>query len=228
MSDPILSPVMDYVHAAASAQDDLPTRLATVTQVNTNGTIRVRFDGETAAAAKDYVRLTSSNAYTGDRVVMLRVGSTWVCVGTTSIANYNVGPLRLLGRQEFTNHGPLAFPFSNSGAWQQAFLPAAQTFPAETRIIHTSIEVRGVSGSNAACFWRYGVLYDVGSAEYHTSGLRSHNNAVAAISLGFAATGWSMRPSAATTVRPFVDVNVDSAGGAVYCSPFNAVFHYFV
>lgn len=58
------------------------TRLATVTTVDASqGGVFVRFDGETAASPRAYRRLGSYTATVGHRVLMIRVGSTWVVVG---------------------------------------------------------------------------------------------------------------------------------------------------
>lgn len=58
------------------------TRLATVTTVDASaGGVFVRFDGETTASPRAYRRLGSYTATVGHRVLMIRVGSTWVVVG---------------------------------------------------------------------------------------------------------------------------------------------------
>lgn len=58
-----------------SSTPDPPTRLGTVTARNAGG-VRVQFDGESAAGIRDYLTMTSVEI--GERVLMLRVGSTWV------------------------------------------------------------------------------------------------------------------------------------------------------
>lgn len=61
------------------------TRLATVTTVDATQGIFVRFDGETTASPRGYRRLASYTAAVGHRVIMIRVGSTWVVLGNITI-----------------------------------------------------------------------------------------------------------------------------------------------
>jgi hypothetical protein len=55
-----------------------PTRLATVTG---GSPLLVQFDGETLPSTRPYTRLSSYAPTVADRVLMLRSGTTWVCVG---------------------------------------------------------------------------------------------------------------------------------------------------
>lgn len=65
---------------------EVTTRLATVTG-GTATTVSVQFDGEATASARAYPK-TYAPAVGGDRVVMVRTGSTWTAVGRipTSVA----------------------------------------------------------------------------------------------------------------------------------------------
>jgi hypothetical protein len=55
-------------------------RLATVT--STSGGITVQFDGETAPSSKKYKRLASYSSPTvNDRVMMVKIGGTYVILG---------------------------------------------------------------------------------------------------------------------------------------------------
>lgn len=55
-------------------------RLGTVT--STSGGITVQFDGETAPSSKKYKRLASySNPAVNDRVLLIKVGGTYVILG---------------------------------------------------------------------------------------------------------------------------------------------------
>lgn len=72
-----LDPLLEALRAAG-APPDAPTRLATVTN-GTSTTLNVRFDGETIASTRAYPKLYAP-ARIGDRVVMLRAGSTWVAI----------------------------------------------------------------------------------------------------------------------------------------------------
>lgn len=53
---------------------------ATVNSVNAEG-CTVTFAGETAATQKRYKRLESANVVQGDRVLMLRMGTTFLIIG---------------------------------------------------------------------------------------------------------------------------------------------------
>lgn len=59
------------------------TKLATVTAVTSTG-VTVRFDGETTASSRTY--RTLRRMLVGERAVMIRVGSTYVCAGSISVA----------------------------------------------------------------------------------------------------------------------------------------------
>lgn len=61
------------------------TRLATVTGAPASETVLVRFDGESVASARSYARLTGPLDI-GDRVVMLRAGSSWACLARVPTA----------------------------------------------------------------------------------------------------------------------------------------------
>lgn len=54
--------------------------LATIT--STTGGLFVRFDGETAASPRSYKRLNTYTPVIGARVLLARVGSTWVVLGS--------------------------------------------------------------------------------------------------------------------------------------------------
>lgn len=56
-----------------------PFRLGTVT--GTTGGVQVQFDGESATSPKAYKRLGSYTPTVGNRVILARVGSTWVVMG---------------------------------------------------------------------------------------------------------------------------------------------------
>lgn len=60
------------------------TRLATVVGYDAT-TVAVRFDGESAMSPRSYP-LTFGPVRSGDRIVMLRAGSSWVAVGRVSTA----------------------------------------------------------------------------------------------------------------------------------------------
>jgi hypothetical protein len=77
VTDSILSPVVAL--AKSMQRTDVPvTRLATV-QGGNSYSVTVKFDGETATSGKSY-RKCYAPANIGDRVVMVRSGSTWVAM----------------------------------------------------------------------------------------------------------------------------------------------------
>jgi len=54
-------------------------KLGTVT--STSGGIYVQFDGETTASAKKYKRLANYSPTVSDRVLLVKVGGTYVILG---------------------------------------------------------------------------------------------------------------------------------------------------
>jgi hypothetical protein len=77
MSMGILAPLLEAIKGQDKGPHEGPTALATVTDIANNlGGALVQFDGETSASTRRYKMLC--NAMVAERVVMLRVGSTWV------------------------------------------------------------------------------------------------------------------------------------------------------
>lgn len=68
--------------AIRDAQPDGETqlRMATVTAFTTGG-VTVQFDGEASASTREYKRLEDGQLGVGERAVMLRAGTTWLCIG---------------------------------------------------------------------------------------------------------------------------------------------------
>ena len=54
-------------------------KLGTVT--STSGGVFVRFDGETTASQKSYKRLASYSPAVNDRVLLIKVGGTYIILG---------------------------------------------------------------------------------------------------------------------------------------------------
>lgn len=54
-------------------------RLGEVTSIT--GGLFVKFDGETAASTKSYPKISTFAPAVADRVLLARVGSTWVVIG---------------------------------------------------------------------------------------------------------------------------------------------------
>lgn len=78
MTDDILEPLV-YALGIAAKPPRRSLRLATVTNI-TSG-VSVQFDEEGTASPKKYKRLASYTAVIGHRVLMAKVGSTWVILG---------------------------------------------------------------------------------------------------------------------------------------------------
>lgn len=91
-----LTPLVEAIRRA-QADPEPVTRLATITG-GTASTVTVRFDGETSASARQY-QIVYSGAKGGDRAIMLRVGSTWVAIGSIGSPGKNVDAMDLT----FTN-----------------------------------------------------------------------------------------------------------------------------
>lgn len=76
-----LDPLVELVQAARG-DDRAPTALATVTGTTGTATrVLCRFDIESAASSKPYTRLSSYTPTVGDRVLLIRTGSTWTVLG---------------------------------------------------------------------------------------------------------------------------------------------------
>lgn len=78
MSD-ALDPIV-YALGDAGATGPSQYKLATVT--NITGGISVQFDSESIPSTKKYKRLSAYTAVINHRVLLAKVGSTWVILGT--------------------------------------------------------------------------------------------------------------------------------------------------
>lgn len=81
-----LAPLLDALAEAANRGADVrPTRLGRVAAVGA-ATVSVQLDGELAPSGRTYPRLAGYAPTVGDRVLLLRVGSTYVAVGAVAAA----------------------------------------------------------------------------------------------------------------------------------------------
>jgi hypothetical protein len=107
MSMGILAPLLDAIKAQKEPREG-PTALATVNDIANNlGGAEVQFDGESAVSTRRYKMLC--NAAVGERVVMLRAGSTWVVVSSLR----NTPPIQARNEVVTTNGsgvGSFTFP----------------------------------------------------------------------------------------------------------------------
>jgi hypothetical protein len=77
-----LGPLLAALGAAKNTPQLAPSRLGICGGVDAAGAVLVTFDGETGQSGRSYPRLASYAApAAGDRVLLLRVGATWVVVG---------------------------------------------------------------------------------------------------------------------------------------------------
>ena len=208
-------------------------KLATITGVDANGQTLVRFDGEASASTRGYPRAGSAQAgVPGDRVIMQRAGSTWVVMDRiASTTGIDYGPMRLLARQGYNNVGPNQNPFPNNNAWINGWLPGTRiAIPAGCRTFCVSSNAEARAGSNAALFWEMGVEFEDGSVISGTggssNGMRFHNQSDPNKMCAFDITAW-FPAGLHTAVRPYINVAVDSGGGAFSPGFANWVFSYF-
>lgn len=71
---------LDLIRSAVPSPE-APSALATIAAGYVSGRPQVIFDGELAASARTYAYLSSYTPASGDRVLLLRAGSTWVVLG---------------------------------------------------------------------------------------------------------------------------------------------------
>lgn len=108
MTDP-LAPLIKALQSAGETQPGAPTALATITNLSSAGAL-VLFDGESVASSRRYL-ITGSGGAVGDRVVMHRVGSTWV-VG----AKVQAGPAVEVVAQQYNGAWNTAVPGPTTGS----------------------------------------------------------------------------------------------------------------
>lgn len=105
----VLDPLLEALHEGRHVE--APTRMAVVTAVSVSGTT-VQFDGEISASQRLYRAAAPCNV--GDRVVMLRVGSTWVIAGPTATL-----PAGIYRPWTLANTGGSIFGAGYSTSWTQ-------------------------------------------------------------------------------------------------------------
>lgn len=59
-----------------------PFKLATVVGLFDNGTAKIQFDGETEPSEKEYAYFSSYRPVVGDRVLLAKVGGTYVIMNS--------------------------------------------------------------------------------------------------------------------------------------------------
>lgn len=80
----VLDPLVRALGEARDSTGQAATRLATVT--GTSGAkVLVQFDGEATPSSRPYVVTSATLVATGDRVVMLATGSTWVVLAPLAV-----------------------------------------------------------------------------------------------------------------------------------------------
>lgn len=71
----------EFLRIIQAGEPDSPFKLATVNPAHSSGRPRVTFDGESTLSVKTYPYLTSYTPAASDRVLMARVGTSYVVVG---------------------------------------------------------------------------------------------------------------------------------------------------
>jgi len=143
----------------------------------------------------------------------------------TNLEKANSGPL-LVGTLEFSSAGGQA-NYGNLSTWITVAYPGAQALPTGTRAVMVTVNTNARAGANAACFWRLGIDLGAGGMIIGAGNARSHNNGDPANGMGYAGTAWYDRVGTGTTIRPYLDVNVDGGGNNVWINPVNFVVQCF-
>lgn len=76
--------ILGYIRSAVREETrkrEPQTRLAVIDANYLSGRPRIRFEGEAASGQKHYPYLSSYTPAAGDRVVVARVGTSWVVMG---------------------------------------------------------------------------------------------------------------------------------------------------
>lgn len=73
--------VRQVIDERTRAGELMEGRLGTIDPAYSTGAPKVIFDGEDAVSGRTYMRLASYTPVAGDRVELLRFGSTWVIQG---------------------------------------------------------------------------------------------------------------------------------------------------
>lgn len=89
-------------------------RLATVQTVGTNG-LRIIFDGETASNGKDYLCNTAIKYKPGDRVLVQKVGGSYIVVCTIGKPTANSSYRTIRVDNMAGNYGDLEFAMDTQG-----------------------------------------------------------------------------------------------------------------
>lgn len=180
MTDP-LAPLVEALKAAGEPAA-ASSRLATVTASDSTG-ILVRFDGETVASTRRYKSV--GGCRTGDRVLMVRAGSSWVAVGAVGsraevpISRWNGGI------------SPSVNPLPADNVLRTShILQSACTVPAGAHTAVVSMSLTAGSSINAAALWTplFSSNNGVTSWENLLDDRVSHNNTSANVGTGFAVT----------------------------------------
>jgi hypothetical protein len=198
--------------------------MAVVTTLYTDGSVNVKFDGESIASSRKYYRLQGTDCLVNDRVVMLKAGSTWVVSGVIATAS-NYGSMRHLARSAVSPVGGGGY-FANNDTWVNQGITGLIAVPAGARCVNIAWTVNASSGANAAAYWRHGVWWNNTTINETLFSYRVHNNGAVYSDLGVSINSW-WNVSNRTDCRPYIDVNVDGGGGAFTVSPSSVTLDWF-
>jgi len=232
MSIQPLSPLLQALGSAKGDEQQI-TKIATVTSMNTDGSVRVRFDGETAASIKDYRRFTSVPGYVGDRVVMLRVGQTWVVAGHLSAASGqgSDGSIRVLYRDGTTQVGS-STDLPNDSVTRSVWVSGGYTVPTGARLAHVLFNGKAYATSNAQVHWQLHRRKEDGATYEILDQHDVHNQTAPQTEMGPTMQMWfnvAGYPISGNQLQVVVNGNNDVGGGSwVTCRAAHIQITYFM
>lgn len=179
-----LDAIQGYVNTGAGDRTD-NLKLATIPAAYTTGAPNVIFDGETLPTAKAYPCLSSYTPYPLDRVVMLKVGASYVVLGAISTAYVHdtgwvniatvaphqwqgtgVPQVRRIGKVVHMKWGWNNTGMATNATYTVGQLPRSEFYPPTTHYVN-------VEGNHADRKGRGIVWQDTGAVQISTGSLLS-------------------------------------------------------
>lgn len=207
-----IDPLVEALRGAAAPSGPPSARLATVTAFGGSG-VTVRFDGESVASSRPY--RTTASVRVGQRVLMIRVGQSYVCTGAVATQAGPAHPLSNFGSFQATATN---LP-NNAGLYTTHHFSGGFAVPGNATYAHVNFAVAAHNTANAATTW-YPTMRKANSgggtvADLSLGPLTSHNQGNPALNLGFVASGFlDVRDIPGGTVQPYVNAVNDAGSGA--------------